>query len=118
MPIHNRKYLKSYRSNLRRKMTPAETFLWQYLKGSQLGGRKFRRQHSIENFIVDFYCPSERIVIELDGNHHFYEKQFEKDVRRDQRLGELGMKVLRFENQFVFDQLALVLQMIEEEFVD
>ena len=51
-------------------------------------------------------------------NHHQYEKQFEKDVRRDQRLSELGMKALRFENQFVFNHLALVLQMIEAEFGD
>jgi very-short-patch-repair endonuclease len=117
MPTHNRKYLKEYRKNLRSRLTPAEAFLWIYLKRSQLAGRKFRRQHSIENYIVDFYCPQEKLVIELDGQVHEYEEQYKKDLARDKRLEELGIRVLRFENQFVFDHLFLVLDMIEQEFM-
>ena len=116
MPIHNRKYLKQTRKNLRNKSTPAEAFLWKYLRHSQLGGRKFRRQHSIENFIVDFYCPSEKLIIELDGQGHFDPSQQEKDVKREERLKALGFKVLRFENQFVFDHLPMVLNSIKAEF--
>ena len=116
MLLHNRKYLKPKRKNLRNKSTPAEAFLWKYLKHSQLEGRKFRRQHSIENFIVDFYCPSEKLIIELDGEGHFQPGQQEKDLLRDKRLNALGFKVLRFENQFVFDNLPIVLNTIKSEF--
>jgi len=66
----NRKYLKSFRSSLRNKSTSAEAVLWNILKSKNLNGRKFRRQHSIGNYIVDFYCASEKLVIELDGNPH------------------------------------------------
>jgi very-short-patch-repair endonuclease len=116
MPTHNRKYLKENRKILRSRLTPAEAFLWSYLKGGQLAGRKFRRQHSIEHYIVDFYCPQEKLVLELDGQVHEFEKQHRKDEERDLSLEELGIKVLRFENQFVFDHLPLVLEMIQAEF--
>lgn len=62
-PEHNKKYLIDIRKELRRNMTPAEAYIWNELKGSQLEGRKFRRQHSIYNYIVDFYCPSEQLII-------------------------------------------------------
>jgi len=116
MPIHNRKYLKPYRKDLRSRLTPAEAFLWRYLKGKQLEGRKFRRQHSIENYICDFYCPEEKIAIELDGQVHEYEVQRQKDIIRDHRLEELGITVIRFENRFVFDNLPFALDIIKNEF--
>ena len=68
--IHNKKYLEPFRKELRNNLTPAEAFLWKQLQKRQLKGRKFRRQHSIENFIVDFYCPQEQLIIELDGEIH------------------------------------------------
>ena len=116
MPLHNRKYLKRTRKQLRNKCTPAEAFLWKYLKHSQLDSRKFRRQHSIENFIVDFYCPSEKLIIELDGEVHFEPSRYEKDLERDKRLNALGYRVLRFENQFAFDHLSSALNTIKSEF--
>ncbi len=85
-------------------------------KSSQLKSRKFRRQHSIDNFIVDFYCPSEKLIIELDGKGHFESIQNQKDLERESRLTKLGLKVLRFENQFVFDHLPNVLHTIKCEF--
>jgi very-short-patch-repair endonuclease len=66
--LFNRKSLKFYRSSLRNKSTSAEAELWKVLKSKRLIGRKFRRQHSIGNYIVDFFCASEKLVIELDGN--------------------------------------------------
>jgi len=69
--IFNRKNLKPRRKELRNNPTKAEAFLWRYLKNNQLEGRKFRRQTSIKSFIVDFYCPQENLVIELDGEVHF-----------------------------------------------
>ena len=68
--LFNRKGLKSFRSFLRNKSTSAEAALWNILKPKQLDGRKFRRQYSIGNYIVDFCCPSEKLIIELDGDPH------------------------------------------------
>jgi very-short-patch-repair endonuclease len=68
--LFNRKSLKFFRSSLRNKSTTAEVELWNILKSKKLNARKFRRQHSIGNYIVDFFCASEKLVIELDGNPH------------------------------------------------
>jgi very-short-patch-repair endonuclease len=81
--IHNRKNLKPFRKDLRNNLTSAEATLWKYLKASQLG-KKFRRQHSAGNYILDFYCATERIAIELDGKNHFTEDGMRYDeVRTD-----------------------------------
>jgi very-short-patch-repair endonuclease len=101
--IKNLDYLKNYRRGLRKKLTSAEAALWSLLKNRQAFGLKFRRQTSIENYIVDFYCPQYKIIIELDGESHFREEQATKDQKRDKRLKELGHKVLRYENLIVFD---------------
>jgi very-short-patch-repair endonuclease len=115
-PIHNRKNLEFFRKELRKNLTPAEAFLWKQLQKRQLKGRKFRRQHSIENFIVDFYCAQEELIIELDGEVHKNATAEEKDRKRDKRLEELGFKVLRFENKMIFDFLPSVLKEIEDNF--
>ncbi|MEQ8904781.1 DUF559 domain-containing protein [Ekhidna sp.] len=114
--IHNRKYLKQTRKDLRNNLTPTEATLWKALQRKQLKGRKFRRQHSIGNFIVDFYCPSEKLIIELDGAHHFTSAGYENDLERDKTLTEMGFKILRFENQDVFDSLERVLDTISSNF--
>ena len=114
--IHNRKYLEDKRKSLRGKLTSAEATLWKHIKRKQFEGRKFRRQHSIENYIVDFYCPSEKLIIELDGAYHLNFAQQNKDRERDDRLKTLGFKVLRFENKLVFEDLEFVLGEIKKEF--
>ncbi len=116
MKTFNRKNLKEKRKHLRNNPTQAEAFLWGYLKNSQLEGRKFRRQTSIKNFIVDFYCPEENLVIELDGDFHFDEKAIKDDKRRTQRLEEEGLNVLRFENQEILLHLDNVLSVIKTHF--
>lgn len=68
--LHNRKYLEKYRKELRNNTTKAESMLWKALQGRRLEGRKFRRQQSIDNFIVDFFCPQEKLIVELDGEVH------------------------------------------------
>lgn len=93
-------------------MTSAEASLWKSLQRKQLQGRKFRRQHSIGNYIVDFYCTTEKLAIELDGAYHFTPNQQEKDAVRDTYLESQGITVLRFENKMVFENLASVLQEI------
>lgn len=112
--IHNRPYLKDIRRELRKEPTEAEAFLWKILRGKNINGRKFRRQHSIENYIVDFYCAEEKLVIELDGKIHLNQK--EMDFERDKQLKELGYNVLRFENERVFRELEKVVCIIEANF--
>ena len=114
--IHNLKEMEVYRKNLRNKGTSAEAFLWNYLKGSKLEGRKFRRQHSIEHYIVDFYCPSEKLIVELDGQAHLDNTAEEYDRKREKDLEDLGFKVIRFENKMVFDFLPSVLKDIKDHF--
>jgi very-short-patch-repair endonuclease len=114
--IHNNKDAVAVCKELRNKLTPAEAFFWNHLKNRQLEGRKFRRQHSIEKFIVDFYCYEEQLIIELDGEVHNEPKQMAYDDRRTKRLEKLGNRVLRFENKMVFDNLDSVVQEIKENF--
>ncbi|MBQ0735854.1 endonuclease domain-containing protein [Aquimarina celericrescens] len=114
--LHNKPELKTYRRELRKNITSAEAFLWNYLQNKKLGGRKFRRQHSIKNYIVDFYCAKEKLIIELDGEVHKNNKSQEKDFNRDQELENLGFTVVRFENYMVFDHLPSVLAKIKDNF--
>ena len=114
--IHNNKDTVGFRKELRNRLTPAEAFLWNHLKNRKLEGRKFRRQHSIEKFIVDFFCYEEQLIIELDGEVHNDPNQMIYDDKRTKRLEKLGNRVLRFENKMVFDNLSSVLQEIKENF--
>jgi len=91
--------------------------LWTYLKQSQLTGKKFRRQQSIGNYIVDFYCPEKKLAIELDGDFHFDEEVKKYDQERTNFISKLGIKVLRFENQEVLYNLENVLISIEDVIV-
>ena len=116
-PSFNSKYLKKYRKVLRNNLTPAEARLWTLLKGKQLLGRKFRRQHSIDHMIVDFYCPKEKLVIELDGEVHNNPITERKDELRDHKLNKYGIKVLRFENKMVFEQPDIVINAILDLFI-
>lgn len=114
--IHNHKYLEARRKELRKNLTSAEATLWKYLQRKQLHGRKFRRQHSIENFIVDFYCPKEKLIIELDSAYHLDFAQQNYDLERTNRLETLGFKVVRFENKLVFEAIDYVLEEISSHF--
>ncbi|WP_230407031.1 endonuclease domain-containing protein [Pontibacter cellulosilyticus] len=108
--------MKKNRKELRGSLTPAEAELWKHLKGGSLDGRKFRRQHSVENYILDFYCPSEHLAIELDGQVHNHSSAEQADQERDQYLRNLNIRVLRFENKDVFDNLEAVLHEISKHF--
>ena len=76
--IHNLKYLHDVRINLRKEITPQEKILWQKLRNSSLGYR-FRRQHSIGNFIADFYCATKKLAIELDGSQHLDNTEYDQE---------------------------------------
>ncbi len=103
---------------LRRKQTPAENRLWSLLRGKKLGGYKFRRQHVILNYIVDFFCFSEKLIIELDGPIHNTQKAREYDQRREALLEANGYRILRFKNAEVFQNeekvLSTILQALHE----
>ena len=114
--LNNVPYLKDTRSYLRKNMTEAELILWEILNDKKLQGRKFRRQHSIGHYIADFYCIPEKIIIELDGQHHYTPEGIKKDIERDIDLNTMGIKVLRFENKDVLQNLTEVLKKIKLEF--
>ena len=114
--IHDKPELRAFRRELRNNATPAEAFLWKYLQHSQLEGRKFRRQHSIHNYIVDFYCASEGLIVELDGQVHMDAAAEEYDRKREEVLEGMGFVVVRFENKMVFDFLSSVLKDIRDHF--
>ena len=116
MRIHNRDYLKDRRIELRNNLTPAEAVLWNALKSKQLYNRKFRRQHSIRNFIVDFYCPAEKLIIERDGEAHNNIMTLISDDERDETLANMGFRVVRFENSDVLNNLEFVLEEISNCF--
>ena len=99
---------------LRKTMTKAEVKLWNYLSKKQLKEIRFRRQHPISRFIVDFYCHSLKLVIEIDGNVHQQKIQQERDENRTFELEELGITVIRFENQMVLTNISKVLKEIEK----
>ncbi|YAF95023.1 MAG: endonuclease domain-containing protein [Nodularia sp. CChRGM 3473] len=97
---------------LRRQITPAEKILWQHLRGNRLKNLHFRRQQIIDGFIVDFYCHSARLVIEVDGKIH--EQQVEYDVERDKVLSARGLRLLRIKNELVQRELDQVLVLISQ----
>jgi very-short-patch-repair endonuclease len=93
-------------------MTPQEQKLWQRLRGKQLYGIKFRRQHPIFRFILDFFCFQHRLVVELDGHRHADPEQQEYDQAGTEWLEQRGMRVLRFKNREVDTNLEGVLMTI------
>lgn len=99
---------------LRREQTDAETLLWSQLRNRRLAGEKFRRQHPIEPYIVDFICLSRRLIIELDGGQHA-EKRKTYDRKRDDYLRARGFRVLRFWNNEVYEDLDGILGRIQRE---
>ncbi len=99
---------------LRKRMTHAEKFLWEILRGKTLGGAKFRRQHPIYMYVVDFYCHSLKLVIELDGAVHDSEEASIYDQNRTLVLEEFGLKVIRFKNEEVKNEPAKVLTILQD----
>ena len=95
---------------LRSQMTPAERRLWSRLRANAFLGFKFRRQHGIGPYIVDFYCPERSIVIEVDGDVHANEGQRLKDQTRERALRSLGLQIFRYTNDEVLTNLEGVLE--------
>ena len=109
--IHNRKSRKEIRKRLRSDLTPAEAALWLSLRRSQMGV-KFRRQHSVGPFVVDFYCAERRLAVELEGGVHSDVLRAEYGAARHAFLASKGIRVLYFRNQAVFESREFVLETI------
>jgi very-short-patch-repair endonuclease len=97
---------------LRQNLTPAEDRLWAAIRNRQLNGWRFRCQHPVGRFIVDFYCPAYKLAIEIDGDIHL--KQVEYDSARTKQLANYGYRVIRFKNEEVLNNLDRVLHAIDQ----
>lgn len=111
MRVYNRQEEKEKRQSLRRERPAAEVILWGRLRGEQLS-YKFRRQYSVGPYIVDFYCPHWKLAIEIDGATHEGEEAVVYDANRPAYIESFGIRVLRFTNQQVYQQLDVVVENI------
>ena len=109
------KKLKEFSRILRKNMTDAERKLWYRIRMKQIKGFQFYRQRPIGDYIVDFYCPKAKLVIELDGGQHYLKTGEEKDIMRDNYLNRMGLKVLRFSDADVLRDIDSVLKKILDE---
>jgi len=105
--------LKILARKLRNDSTKSEIILWQYLKGKKMRGFDFHRQKPIDNYIVDFFCFKLMLAIELDGITHSYEEQIIKDEIKVERLRQIGIYVLRFHDEEIYNDIDDVLNTIE-----
>ena len=106
--------LLQFARDLRQHMTDAEHCLWHCLRGKQLDGFRFRKQHPIARFVLDFYCPAARLAIEIDGAQHNTSPERASDDERTRCLKARGIRVLRFWNHEVLQDLPGVLERIWE----
>ena len=109
--------LKEFAREMRKNPTEAENFLWQYLRKKKLDGRIFHRQHPIDIFIVDFYCHSEQLVIEVDGGIHQERDIILRDQGRTAEMGRFGLRVIRFRNEEILGDVEAVLEKIKDNFI-
>lgn len=112
--IYNKYSTKEKRRTLKKEMTESEKILWESIRRDALGVR-FRRQYGIGEYIADFYCPSLKLVIELDGAQHYSDNGLAYDEIRRKFLNTLGIKTIRFSNNEVLTNLENVLKIIKTE---
>ena len=108
-------YLRNPARDLRRNLTDSERVLWARLRGKQILGVQFYRQKPLGRYIVDFFAPRVKLVVEADGSQHFEEEHVQEDKHRDQYLSGLGLKVLRFDSRIVLTETDAVMEVIYEE---
>ncbi len=110
--------LKEYASQLRNNSTKSEIYLWKHLKGKQMMGYDFHRQKPLDNYIADFFCHELMLAIEIDGYTHLLEEVQIKDAVKEKRLNELGVNVLRFQDEEVYNDVENVIREIEAYIVE
>ena len=112
MKIHNIQRLSNRRKELRKNQTPQEEKLWWYLRDKRLGC-KFRRQHSVGGYILDFICKEKKLIVEIDGGIHLQKENKEYDDVRDKYFRELDYKILRFTNNEIENEIEKVVEKIK-----
>lgn len=110
--IYNQAELKEKRRSLRNNLTNTEKLLWKYLKSRQIENVKFRRQFSIDNYIVDFYAAAIKLVIEVEGDTHFKDEEVDYDRRRQRDLESFEVTFLRFTNTDIIESTEFVVENI------
>ena len=113
--LYNKKDLKQLRRNLRNNETKAGIILWKYLRRKQVKGVRFLRQYSVGQYILDFYSPKKKLSIEIDGGQHILKKIEKRDEKRTEYLKIKGIKVIRFWNSDVFENIDGVIDRIAKE---
>lgn len=108
--IYNKTEKKVQRRELRKNQTKEELILWAQVKARRFHGLKFRRQYSIGNYVSDFYCPELRLVVEIDGGQHYEKENAEYDLQRTKYFKGLGMRVKRYTNVDVKNNLEGVME--------
>jgi very-short-patch-repair endonuclease len=108
------KKLKLFARDLRKNMTDAEQLIWSKIRRKQLEDSQFYRQKNIGRYIVDFYCPKGKLIIEIDGGQHYGNDGMKKDQERDRYLHDLGFDVLRFSDVDVLKNIDGVIERIHE----
>lgn len=112
--LYNLQDYHNLRKELRNNLTKPEVILWYYLKGRGLADYKFRRQHGIGRYVVDFYCPRLKLVIELDGGQHYSVDGLAYDKERDGYIRALGIKIVRIHNHELLHNKNGVLELLEK----
>jgi very-short-patch-repair endonuclease len=108
----NQSSQKARRRSLRKTMPKAEQLLWSQLRNKRLGGYKFHRQYSVDQYILDFYCPKTKLGIEVDGPSHFLDFGIKKDDQRTVHMETYGIQVVRFTNNNIYENMDEVLNHI------
>ncbi len=99
-------------------MTEPEIILWSYLKNKQINGFKFRRQFSIEDYVIDFYCPELKLGVELDGSGHAYQGKMIIDENRSKEISKFGIHIIKFGNSEVYSDASAVAAAIYEKAIE
>ncbi len=110
--IYNRKKEQKKRRYLRKNMRKAEVLLWSKLKNKQILGERFLRQYSVDQYILDFYCPRLKLAIEVDGDSHYMPGAEDQDKARQEYIESFGIEFLRFTNEDVYTNIEGVCQTV------
>ena len=110
---YNKSSDKEKRRKLRQNQTSAEDLVWRQLRNRQLLGYKFKRQYSVDHFVIDFYCPELKLAVELDGASHNNPEQIEYDIKRQKYLEEFNIKFVRIKDEDLFGNTNQAFMKIE-----
>lgn len=119
MTIHyNKGSEKINRRKLRKDATPSEQILWEYLRNRKCLGIKFRRQYSIDQFVIDFFSPELKLALEVDGKIHLKKEVKNHDENRDGYLRTYGIKFIRLKNEMIIDDIEGSLELIKRKILE